>query len=80
MAELDEAELAAVRTAFFERGEDVASWARARGFHPASVYRVLSGQSKLKRGAAHRIAVALGLKKGGAANPVETNPAPREAP
>ncbi|MFC5607012.1 hypothetical protein [Variovorax soli] len=63
LPEINAAELAAVRGAFFDRGEDVASWARARGFNPASVYRLLAGQSKASRGAAHRIAVELGLKK-----------------
>jgi gp16 family phage-associated protein len=62
MAEINAAQVAAARAAFYERGEDVASWARSRGFRPASVYRLLAGHSKARRGEAHLIAVALGLK------------------
>lgn len=62
MSEISAAQVAAARAAFYDRGEDVASWARTRGFKPASVYRLLAGQSKARRGEAHRIAVALGLK------------------
>jgi gp16 family phage-associated protein len=64
MSEISAAQVEAARAAFYDRGEDVASWARARGFRPANVYRVLSGQSKAKRGEGHRIAIALGLKPG----------------
>jgi gp16 family phage-associated protein len=79
MSEISAAQVEAVRAAFYDRGEDVASWARARGFRPANVYRVLSGQSKAKRGEGHRIAIALGLKPSavprlGDAPPVEASP------
>lgn len=44
-------------------GTSVAEWARARGFAPALVYRVLRGETKARRGQTHEIAVALGLKR-----------------
>lgn len=62
MPEINAAQVAAARAAFYERGEDVASWARSHGFRPASVYRLLAGHSRARRGEAHLIAVALGLK------------------
>lgn len=73
MSEISAAQVEAARAAFYDRGEDVASWARSRGFRPANVYRVLSGQSKAKRGEGHWIAIALGLKPGAV-------PPPRDAP
>jgi gp16 family phage-associated protein len=56
MAEINAAQVAAARAAFYERGEDVASWARSRGFRPASVYRLLAGalESKERRGTPDR--------------------------
>lgn len=51
-----------VRQAFSEAGLVVSDWADAHGFRRESVYAVLSGRSKGRRGEAHRIAVALGLK------------------
>ncbi|WP_093129127.1 DNA-binding protein [Variovorax sp. OK605] len=59
---IDSVELEQVRKDFFDRGLEVTVWARAHGFHAASVYRVLNGQSRARRGASHHIAVALGLK------------------
>lgn len=55
-------ELEQVRKDFFARGLEVTTWARTNGFSAASVYRVLNGQSRARRGASHHIAVALGLK------------------
>lgn len=55
-------DLEQVRKNFYDRGLEVTAWARANGFHAASVYRVLNGQSRARRGASHHIAVALGLK------------------
>ena len=54
--------LDATRTAFFQRGESVAEWARANGFRKEMVYAVLSGRAAASRGVSHRIAVRLGLK------------------
>jgi gp16 family phage-associated protein len=54
---------AEVKDRFLAEGVSIAEWARAHGFSRALVYRVLKGQSACSRGQAHRIAVALGLKK-----------------
>lgn len=43
-------------------GKTFADWARQNGHPPVSVYRVINGFSKAKRGKAHTIAVQLGLK------------------
>lgn len=51
-----------VRQAFVEAGLSVTDWADTHGFRRESVYAVLSGRSKGRRGQAHKIAVALGLK------------------
>ena len=51
-----------VRKDFFARGETVTGWASRHGFERHAVYAVLSGRTVGRRGAAHRIAVALGIK------------------
>ena len=51
-----------LRQAFVDAGVSVSEWADHHGFRRESVYAVLSGRSKGRRGEAHRIAVALGLK------------------
>lgn len=51
-----------VRDAFADAGLTVAAWAAANGFRRENVYAVLSGRAKGRRGEAHRIAQALGLK------------------
>lgn len=43
-------------------GVTVTSWAQEHAFSPANVYAVLAGRTHGRRGEAHRIAVALGLK------------------
>lgn len=53
---------AEIRDAFVEAGLSVTDWADMHGFRRESVYAVLSGRSKGRRGQAHKIAVALGLK------------------
>jgi len=53
-----------IRQEFKEKGISISEWARTRGFTPALVYRVLSGEREATRGQSHRIAVALGLKNG----------------
>lgn len=47
---------------FYATGVSVADWARARGFNLQLTYSVLSGRLRAKRGQAHHIAIALGLK------------------
>jgi len=56
------AALPGIRQAFEDTGVTVSEWASKHGFRRESVYAVLSGRSKARRGEAHRIAVALGLK------------------
>jgi len=56
------AALPRIRQAFDEAGVSISEWAIEHGFRRESVYAVLSGRSKARRGEAHRIAVALGLK------------------
>jgi len=46
------------------RGISVAEWARHNGFNPTLVYQVLRARHVPTRGQSHRIAVALGMKKG----------------
>lgn len=55
---------AEVKADFERNGISVAAWAKANGFHRGAVYAVLAGRCKAKYGAAHAIAVALGLKTG----------------
>ncbi len=43
-------------------GVSVSEWSRLHGFAPATVYAVLSGRCTGRRGQAHRVAVALGIK------------------
>jgi gp16 family phage-associated protein len=49
---------------FHLRGISVAQWAKHNGFNPTLVYQVLRSRHVPTRGQSHRIAVALGLKKG----------------
>jgi len=51
-----------IRGAFADAGLTVSGWADAHGFRRENVYAVLSGRAKGRRGEAHRIAQALGLK------------------
>lgn len=51
-----------VRANFEAQGMAVTDWAEANGFKREDVYAVLNGRTKGRRGQAHRIAVALGLK------------------
>jgi len=54
--------IAEIRGAFADAGLTVSDWADAHGFRRENVYAVLSGRVKGRRGEAHRIAQALGLK------------------
>ena len=53
-----------VRKDFERKGITVMSFARQHGLNPGTVYQVLSGEKKGRRGEAHRAAVLLGLKDG----------------
>ncbi|GIX37998.1 MAG: DNA-binding protein [Silanimonas sp.] len=55
---------AEVRADFERRGQSIRAWARAHGLLPETVYQVLSGAKRGRRGEAHRAAVLLGLKDG----------------
>jgi len=55
------------RALFDRTGIPISDWAAANGFARDSVYAILDGRLKGKRGQSHKIAVALGLKKGVAA-------------
>lgn len=48
------------------RGESVAEFARRNKLNSRSVYGVLYGNNKGRRGDAHKAAVALGIKAGAA--------------
>lgn len=52
-----------------ENGVTVKAWADAHGFSKYTVTDVLRGHRKGLRGEAHRVAVALGLKKGKVTDP-----------
>lgn len=56
-------DLANVKATFEAEGISISEWARDHGFNVITVYRVLSGRVKGKRGEAHKIAVALGIKE-----------------
>jgi len=62
MAQISLADLEQVRSRFFYSGESVAGWARTHGFDLQLTYSVLSGRLRARRGKAHEIAIALGLK------------------
>jgi gp16 family phage-associated protein len=49
---------------FEAEGISVSDWAKANGFRRDVVYAVLAGRTRGRRGAAHRVAVALGIKAG----------------
>ncbi|WP_309261567.1 DNA-binding protein [Lysobacter arvi] len=51
-----------VRKRFERDGVNIAEFARTHGLNRDTVYQVLSGAKKGRRGEAHRAAVLLGLK------------------
>ena len=59
-----------VKREFDSAGISIGSWAKQNGFKRERVYAVLDGRNKAKYGAAHSIAVALGLKAGSIGTPV----------
>jgi gp16 family phage-associated protein len=62
MPQISSTDLEQVRSRFFYSGESVAGWARTHGFDLQLTYSVLSGRLRARRGKAHEIAIALGLK------------------
>jgi len=54
----------AARAALDSQGISVAEFARKHDLPYGTVYQVLTGQKKGRRGAAHRAAVLLGIKSG----------------
>jgi gp16 family phage-associated protein len=60
--QISSTELDAVRQRFYSEGLSVADWARSHGFSSQLTYSLLAGRLRARRGEAHRIAVALGLK------------------
>lgn len=46
-----------------QNGLSIADWARKRGYNVRTVYAVLNGQMKAKRGVSHKIAVDAGVKE-----------------
>ena len=58
---------------FESNGLSIAEWAASNGFSKTAVYAALSGRTRGRRGEAHAVALALGLKappKPGLAGPV----------
>jgi gp16 family phage-associated protein len=53
-----------VRIDFERRGINVTQWARERGLPRQTVFAVLNGKTKGRRGDAHKAAVLLGIKDG----------------
>lgn len=52
----------AIKQLFVDHGRSIGEWADSRGFSRPMVYAVLNGRSTGRRGMAHHIALALGLK------------------
>lgn len=53
-----------VRAEFDRKGLSYKAWAQQHGFAAEEVYAILNGRSRGRRGRAHNLAVALGLKVG----------------
>lgn len=51
-----------IKARFEAEGISIREWAEENGFNPRTVYAVIRGEVKAKRGIGHRIAVALGIK------------------
>lgn len=52
------------REALDRQGLSIADFAREHGLDEPTVYQVLAGRKKGRRGEAHRVAVLLGIKAG----------------
>lgn len=61
---ISEQALEAARSRLNHDGETVQAWAARHAVSPSTVYEVLAGRKKCRRGDAHRVAVLLGLKTG----------------
>lgn len=46
------------------KGQTIQGWAKAHGFSPSTVRRVIGGRSLNQYGDCHKIAVLLGMKNG----------------
>ncbi|OIP06958.1 MAG: hypothetical protein AUK53_11800 [Betaproteobacteria bacterium CG2_30_59_46] len=57
-----ERKIAAFRAELDARGESVSDYCRRKGLDYDAMFMVLRGRSKGKRGEAHKVFVALGLK------------------
>ena len=55
---------AEVRADFDRRGLSLRAWARQNGVSERIVYEFMRGRFKGRRGAAHKVAVLLGMKDG----------------
>jgi len=53
-----------VKEKLSRQGKTITEWAKENGFEYGVVQRVLNGTNKGRSGAAHKAAVALGIKKG----------------
>lgn len=53
-----------VREELDREGKSIRAWAREHGIPDRTVYEVLAGRKKGRRGDAHRAAVLLGIKDG----------------
>lgn len=72
-------DIARVRREMTEAGISQAAWAKANGFSRQQVADVLTGRRLCLRGAAHAVAVALGLKKGRVVSAKDFKPVRRMA-
>lgn len=63
-AAISEQALDAARSRLSHDGETVQAWAARHDVSPSTVYEVLAGRKKCRRGDAHRVAVLLGIKEG----------------
>ncbi|PIQ27214.1 DNA-binding protein [bacterium (Candidatus Blackallbacteria) CG18_big_fil_WC_8_21_14_2_50_49_26] len=56
------------RHALLMQGKTIRQWARENGFNEKTVYAVMHGLNKGNYGAAHNVAVLLGIKEGWCTN------------
>lgn len=61
---ISEQALESARARLEYHGETVQAWAARHDVSPSTVYEVLAGRKKCRRGDAHRVAVLLGIKQG----------------
>ena len=51
-----------IKSLFEAEGISISEWATARGYNVRTVYAVIRGELKCRRGISHSIAVDLGIK------------------